>query len=89
MHFGPAPLYGDAMTGLVSVDARGTACPVPILELAKVLRTAAPGQLVELRATDPAVERDVRAFCDATGNVLESFERRADELVAHVRRAPG
>jgi len=71
------------------VDARGSACPVPILQLARALRAAEAGDEVLLLATDPAVEPDVRAFCDATGHVLLSFEAGEGEYRAHLRKTAG
>jgi TusA-related sulfurtransferase len=50
------------------VDARQKACPLPIIELAKALRTA---ELVELWATDPAAPADLDAFAQATGHHIE------------------
>jgi TusA-related sulfurtransferase len=50
------------------VDARGKACPMPIIELAKALRQHAQ---VELWADDPAARGDLNAFLDATGHRLE------------------
>jgi TusA-related sulfurtransferase len=70
----------------VRVDARGLACPLPILALARALREQPDGGLVELWATDPAAEADVQAFCAATGNLLETLERVADILRARVRK---
>ncbi len=55
------------------VDARGKPCPVPIIELARALRTCA---LVELWADDPAAEGDVKTFCEATGRVLRQLEQQ-------------
>jgi TusA-related sulfurtransferase len=49
------------------VDARGKACPVPIIELAKALRAHAE---VELWADDPAARGDLHAFLEATGHRL-------------------
>lgn len=53
------------------VDARGRPCPVPIIELAKALRAGSP---VELWADDPAAERDLLTFCEATGARLERLQ---------------
>lgn len=52
------------------VDARGKHCPVPILELARALREVPLGAAVLLLGTDPAIEADLRAFCEATGHRL-------------------
>lgn len=47
------------------VDARGRACPAPIIELAKALRVHAR---VELWADDPAAQADLEAFAAGTGH---------------------
>jgi len=43
-----------------------------VLELAKAARGAAPGTILELEASDPAIERDVGAWCAASGHRLLS-----------------
>lgn len=73
----------------VRVDASGKYCPVPILEIAKAVRPLAPGALVELVATDPGVQHDLPAWCEATGHTLLSLERRGATWVAWVRKAGG
>ena len=67
------------------VDAVGTACPLPIIELARAARALAPGRTVLLLATDPAVEPDVKAWCEATGHELEGIARREGRIEALVR----
>lgn len=70
-----------------TIDASGKACPLPIVELAKALRSVAPGAIVLLVATDPGVQPDVRAFCRTTGNELIRFEEPGGRLFhAYVRR---
>jgi tRNA 2-thiouridine synthesizing protein A len=73
----------------VRVDASGTYCPVPILEIAKAVRRLAPGTLVELIATDPGVRQDLPAWCEATGHALLGLEQRGTSWVAWVRKAGG
>lgn len=75
------------MTADITVDARGRACPVPIIELARALKAASARALVLLVATDPGVEPDVKAFCQATGHALEHFEAEAGAFRAWVRKA--
>jgi TusA-related sulfurtransferase len=70
----------------VGVDATGTFCPIPILRLAQACRGLAPGTLVELRASDPGVQADVPAWCEATGNALVSLAREGGLFVAHIRK---
>jgi tRNA 2-thiouridine synthesizing protein A len=57
------------------VDARGQACPGPLVTLAKALKEVATGDLLELVATDPGSRTDVPAWAELSGNeVLESSE---------------
>jgi tRNA 2-thiouridine synthesizing protein A len=57
------------------VDARGQSCPGPLVALAKALKDAAPGDLLELLATDPGSKSDVPSWAEISGNeLLESSE---------------
>lgn len=53
----------DARRPDVEVDARGMACPLPVIELAKAVRELPIGGLVRLAATDEAAEVDVPVWC--------------------------
>ena len=64
------------------VDARGKACPMPIIELAKALKTWPE---VELWADDPAAWGDLHAFAEATGHVLLTLPVRGRLLRAVIR----
>jgi TusA-related sulfurtransferase len=58
-----------------SVDARGLACPMPIIKAAQAVRTLATGELVEILATDAGSRADFAAWSRTTGNELvESSE---------------
>ncbi len=52
----------------VEVDARGKACPVPIIMLAKAARELVPGARLTVLATDVAARYDVPAWARMTGN---------------------
>ena len=45
------------------VDARGLACPRPVIDLAAAVDEVAPGELVELWADDPTARVDVPVWC--------------------------
>ena len=47
----------------LSLDCLGLKCPQPIIELARRIGEVEVGQLVELRADDPAAEPDLAAWC--------------------------
>jgi len=47
----------------VTLDCTGMPCPVPVIELARAVEAADPGDVVELIADDPAAAVDVAAWC--------------------------
>ena len=62
-------------TVTTSVDARGQSCPGPLVSLAKALKDASAGDLLELLATDPGSRSDVPSWAEISGNeLLESAE---------------
>ena len=55
------------------LDARGLACPMPIVKTAQAMRTLAPGEVLEVLATDQGSVKDFAAWSKATGHrLLES-----------------
>jgi tRNA 2-thiouridine synthesizing protein A len=60
------------MTAVATLDATGLICPLPVLRARRALRDLPDGGVLDLRATDPASWKDVPAFCEATGHVLEA-----------------
>lgn len=54
------------------LDCLGVPCPVPVIELAKAVRTLELGERVRLVADDPAAAGDVAAWCRMRGQTLES-----------------
>jgi tRNA 2-thiouridine synthesizing protein A len=61
------------------VDARGLACPMPIVKTAQAAKELAPGSVIELLATDAGSMKDVAAWCRSTGNEL--IEQTSDGAV--------
>ncbi|MBI4184280.1 MAG: sulfurtransferase TusA family protein [Proteobacteria bacterium] len=54
------------------LDVTGLICPLPVLKAKKALKGLAPGATLAVLATDPASVKDFKAFCETTGNRLES-----------------
>lgn len=64
-----------SVTIAVSLDLKGLSCPLPIVKTAKAVKGVAPGQLVEVFATDPGSVPDFKAWSKTTGNpLLESSQ---------------
>lgn len=57
-------------SGEVVVDARGTACPMPVIMLAREARSHAPGAVLTVWATDAAARHDVPAWARMTGHAF-------------------
>ncbi len=52
------------------LDVKGLACPLPVLRANKAMREVAPGEVLEVLATDPGTVKDFEAFCRTTGHAL-------------------
>ena len=66
----------DSTTQTRTVDARGQACPGPLVTLHKALKESATGDVLELLATDPGSKSDVPSWAEISGNeLLESSEQ--------------
>jgi tRNA 2-thiouridine synthesizing protein A len=75
-------------TVTTTVDARGQSCPGPLVALAKALKDAAAGDLLELLATDPGSRSDVPSWATISGNeLLEAEEAGAGSYRYLVRKA--
>ncbi|QTE31521.1 sulfurtransferase TusA family protein [Pengzhenrongella sicca] len=62
------------------VDARGLRCPLPVIELARAARDAAPGSLLTVLATDPAARYDVPAWARLRGHELVAITANAIDM---------
>ena len=54
----------------LKINACGLQCPGPIMQVKKAMDTLAPGEQVEIVATDAGFASDASAWCDTTGNRL-------------------
>ncbi|MBS1302845.1 sulfurtransferase TusA family protein [Loktanella sp. SALINAS62] len=52
------------------LDAVGLLCPLPVLKARKRLIPLQPGQVLRVRADDPAAVVDVPHFCAEAGHTL-------------------
>jgi tRNA 2-thiouridine synthesizing protein A len=46
------------------VDARGTACPGPLLEAKKAIGSIVSGQIMEVLSSDEGTKRDLPKWCN-------------------------
>ena len=68
------------------VDARNLSCPMPIVKTAIAVKTLAPGDLLEVLATDPGSVKDFAAWTATTGNELLESTTEAGVFRFVIRR---
>jgi len=70
------------------LDATGLLCPLPVLKARKRLQTLSPGQILRMRADDPAAVVDVPHFCAEAGHtMLSRTETDAGVATYYIRKA--
>jgi TusA-related sulfurtransferase len=71
------------VSAALTLDMRGTLCPLPIIELAKRISDVAVGEVVAVVSDDPAARADVPAWCRMRGHDYLG-ERPADGATAYL-----
>jgi tRNA 2-thiouridine synthesizing protein A len=74
------------VTSSLEYNATGLLCPLPVLRANRKMRELDVGDLLTVRATDPAAEQDFPAYCRQTGHELVSATREGDVLVFVIRK---
>lgn len=71
-----------------TVDARGSSCPGPLMELIRSIREGSIGDVIALWSTDSGSRIDVPAWVEKAGHRLVGLEAREgyDEIVVEKRR---
>lgn len=70
----------------IKVDCRGETCPVPLVEVRKALRRAAPGDVIEVVGTHPASKKEIPMAVEALGLELLSVEGTDTDWTIRIRR---
>lgn len=81
----PAVVSGSGAASSLVVDALGRRCPVPVIELAKVIGDVPVGGTVTVLADDEAARLDIPAWCEMRGQEYLG-EQPADGGVAYLVR---
>lgn len=58
----------DALDIATVADARGSACPGPLLEAKKSIGRVPVGGVLEILTTDPQTKSDMSAWCNKVGH---------------------
>jgi NADPH-dependent 2,4-dienoyl-CoA reductase/sulfur reductase-like enzyme/peroxiredoxin family protein/rhodanese-related sulfurtransferase/TusA-related sulfurtransferase len=70
----------------LQIDACGLQCPGPILKVKNSVAQVQPGQVIEVKATDPAFKSDVKAWANMTGNKLLEVAQLNGVITARLQK---
>lgn len=70
-----------------TLDLTGLKCPLPALRTRKALKALKPGDLLEVRCTDPLSVIDIPNLVRETGDRIEITERGVQDIVFLIEKA--
>lgn len=75
----------EKKTDLV-INACGLQCPGPIMQVYETLNNMEENTVLEVTATDPAFDSDIKSWCESTGNELLEVTKSAQFITACIRK---
>ena len=75
------------MISNLQVDAKGLACPMPIVKTKKAMDTLASGEILEVHVTDKGALADMPAWAKAGGHTILDQSEDAGVLKFIIRKA--
>lgn len=73
----------------VVLDAKGLACPMPIVKTRKAINDLEAGQVLEVQATDKGSIADIKAWAGSTGHQYLGVLEEGEVLKHYLRKASG
>ncbi|PLT32447.1 sulfurtransferase TusA family protein [Bacillus sp. V5-8f] len=73
----------------VTLDAKGLACPMPIVKTKKAMTQLEAGQVLEVQATDKGSKPDIKAWAESTGHQYLGTIEEGEVLKHYLRKASG
>lgn len=71
----------------VTLDAKGLACPMPIVKTKKAMTGLEAGQVLEVQATDKGSKADIKAWAESTGHQYLGTLEEGDVLKHFLRKS--
>lgn len=70
----------------VKLDAKGLACPMPIVKTKKAMNELTDGQVLEVQATDKGSKADLAAWSETVGHQYLGTTEDGDVLYHYIRK---
>ena len=68
------------------VDAKGLACPMPIVKTKKAMNELDYGQVLEIHTTDKGAKNDLTAWAKSGGHELLNYEEENNILKFWIKK---
>lgn len=72
----------------ITLDACGLQCPGPIKRVFEEMNKMNDGKILKVKASDPGFAKDIKSWCNSTGNVLikSEFDNKEKAFVAYIQK---
>jgi rhodanese-related sulfurtransferase/TusA-related sulfurtransferase len=77
----------ESLNANVVLDAKGLACPMPIVKTKKAIKELEAGQVIEVQATDKGSKADIEAWAKSSGHQYLGTIEEGDLLKHYLRKA--
>lgn len=71
------------------LDARRLLCPLPVIRTQNTVKNLAPGDILDVLATDPGVLKDIPAWARIHGHTVVSAEKVDGEYLIRLQVGAG
>jgi len=71
----------------VQLDAKGLACPMPIVKTKKAMMALEEGRVIEVEATDKGSKADLKAWAESAGNQYLGTIEEGEVLKHYLRKS--
>ncbi|SET35873.1 TusA-related sulfurtransferase [Oceanobacillus limi] len=75
------------MESVKVLDAKGLACPMPIVKTRKAIQEINAGEILEVHATDKGAKSDLAAWAKSGGHELLKDTQEGDVLKFWIKKA--
>lgn len=69
------------------LDAKGMACPMPVVKTKKAIEEMESGEILEIQATDKGAKSDLAAWAKSGGHELVDQSEEEDVLKFWIKKA--
>ncbi len=71
---------------VIELDACGLQCPGPIMKVYDKMKSLNESDIMEVKATDPAFQEDIKTWCKSTGNELLGVKFQNKTFIAKIKK---